>query len=81
MSKARKVTVRSLRRGAVRAKRLQRTHLMANLLRHRHQLKNVAIGIFEVEAPTAIPIVELSVVNGPGGTAEGQPGSLHPQGF
>ena len=44
-----------------------------NLLRHRHQLKNVAIVIFEVEAPTAIPIVELSVVNGPGVLPKGSP--------
>lgn len=38
----------------------------------------MAIGTLEVDAAAAVPIVEFSVVNGPGGTAEGQPSSLHP---
>src|SRR6478672_8922541 len=43
-----------------------------------HRLKDKAIAILEVEAPAAVPIVELSVVNGPRGTSGGQPSSLHP---
>jgi hypothetical protein len=39
---------------------------------------DVAIGILEVKAAAAVPMVELSVINGPGCTTEAQPSCLHP---
>jgi hypothetical protein len=51
---------------------------IGGLLRHGHQLKNVAIEILEVETPAAVPIVKLPVIDRPGGTAEGKPSSPYP---
>src|SRR5919201_6920896 len=50
----------------------------ANSLRHGHQLENVAIGIREVDAAPAVPVVELCVIERPRGAAEREPGGLHP---
>jgi hypothetical protein len=44
----------------------------------RHQLNDVTIAILEVEAPAAVPIVGLSVVDRPGALPKGNPISLHP---
>ena len=52
--------------------------MKGNSLRHGHQLENVAVEILEIEAPAAVPVVELRIVEAPGGAAEGAPGSLHP---
>jgi hypothetical protein len=38
-------------------------------LGHSHQLKHVAVWIFEVNASAAIPIVELAVIEVPGSAA------------
>src|ERR1700730_17771943 len=38
-------------------------------LGHCHQLKHVAVWIFEVNASAAIPIIELAVIEAPGSAA------------
>ena len=43
------------------------------LLRHRHQLQHVTVGIGEIEAAAAAPIVELAVLEAPGRAAIGEP--------
>src|ERR1700720_3879032 len=41
------------------------------LLRHGHQLEHVAVGIEEIDAAAAVPVVELAVVEAPRRAAEG----------
>jgi hypothetical protein len=36
-------------------------------LGHSHQLKHVSVWIFEVNASAAVPIIELAVIEAPGG--------------
>src|SRR5581483_5656767 len=47
-------------------------------LRHGHQLDDVAVVVFVIEAATAIPIVELAILKTPRPASEGEPGILHP---
>ena len=42
---------------------------MTRSLGHSHQLKHVAVWIFEVNASTTVPIVELTVIEAPGSAA------------
>src|SRR6476646_3965115 len=45
-------------------------------LRHRHQLQHVPVGILEIDAGAAAPIVELAVVKAPRRAAVGDLGFL-----
>jgi hypothetical protein len=49
----------------------------ANSLRYRHEFQNVAIEILEVNATTAVPIVELFVIERPRSTPEYDPSGFH----
>src|SRR6516162_404081 len=44
----------------------------ARSLRHGHQLEDMAVGVLEVDAAAAVPIVELAVVEAPGRAAVAQ---------
>src|SRR5215510_16424632 len=46
-------------------------------LRYRHELQNVAIEIFEVNASSAVPIVEHCVIERPRSTPEYEAGGFH----
>src|SRR5712691_5702090 len=46
-------------------------------LRHGHQLEHVAVRVLEVDAPAAVPIVELAVVETPRRAAVSDAGFLH----
>src|SRR5580704_6348555 len=43
---------------------------MTRLLRHGHKLEHVAVGIAEIDAAAAVPVVELAVVEAPRRAAE-----------
>src|SRR5215208_5698073 len=60
------------------ALRLEAGHVWAwaILLRHGHELENVAVRILEIEAAAAVPVVELGIGKAPWRAAEGQSGSL-----
>src|SRR5580658_11328685 len=49
---------------------------MTRLLRHGHQLEHVAVGIAEIDAAAAVPVVELAVVEAPRRAAESDLGFL-----
>src|SRR5260370_36406063 len=49
---------------------------MKMLLRPRHQLEQVAVGIAEIDAAAAVPVVELAVVEAPRRAAENDLGFL-----
>src|SRR5580698_6346308 len=49
---------------------------MTRLLRHGHQLEHVAVGIAEIDAAAAVPVVELAIVEAPRRAAENDLGFL-----
>ena len=49
----------------------------ANSLRYRHELQNVVIEILEVNPSSAVPIVELCVIERPRSTSECAPSGFH----
>jgi hypothetical protein len=53
------------KRGALRPFRAHQGR--RNTLRHSRQLKHVTVRVFEINASAAIPVIELAVVEAPGG--------------
>jgi hypothetical protein len=46
------------------------------LLRHGHELEYVAVWVFEIDAAAAVPVIELTVIEAPGGAAVCEPRPL-----
>ena len=44
-----------------------------HLLCHGHELEYVAVRVFEIEATATIPVIELAVIEAPGGAAVCKP--------
>src|SRR5262245_45782771 len=40
-----------------------------HLLRHGHELEDVAVQVFEIDAAATVPVIELAVIEAPGGAA------------
>ena len=53
-------------------------HHACSSLRHAHQLDDMAVVVFVIEAAAAVPTVELSVFKAPGPASEGEPSVLDP---
>src|SRR5262245_62857431 len=47
-----------------------------HLLRHGHELEDVAVRVFEIDAAATIPVIELAVIEAPGGAAVSESGLL-----
>ena len=50
------------------SRRSRRASRPAALLRHRHQLHNVPVRAAEIDAPTAIPVVDRAILEAAGAT-------------
>ena len=46
---------------------------MGRLLRHGHEFEYMAVQVFEIDAAATVPVIELAVIEAPGGAAVCEP--------